>query len=316
MPAEARVDDAAGSPMSSTLGAAALALARRGFAVFPLVPREKMPLKGGRGCLDATRDEDLIRRWWGNEPRSNIGLATGAPSGVFAIDIDPRHGGDHAFAALVAKSGPLPKTVTSITGSGGRHILFRHVAGIRNSAGTRLGEGVDVRGDGGFIVAAPSIHPCGRPYAWDVDCHPGETPIADAPGWLIEKVITPPERMTFAVGAAARCEGLTNYGEAALRSAAENILNARNGEQEATLNRESFGIGRLAGAGGVPPALALRVLIAAGVGMASHDPRRPWHPTDVHKKVRRAFADGLAKPRSTIEECEAEADRAARVFDG
>ncbi len=173
----------------------AVGYARRGWEVFPLRVKGKMPLvakeHGGRGCLDATRDEDKVREWWSRWPRANIGIATGSPSGFFAIDIDPRHGGPDTLRAHIEKHGRLPRTIMSRTGGGGLHLLFRHVPGIRNDAGRRLGPGLDVRGDGGYIVAPPSVHESGRPYAWDVDRHPDETPIAVAPDWLVQMAITP-----------------------------------------------------------------------------------------------------------------------------
>src|SRR5262249_30231815 len=91
----------------------------------------------------------------------------------------------------------------------------------------------------------------------------------------------------------------------------ENIMTAPSGAQEATLNRECYSIGRLAGAGGVPVALALDLLLTAAQAMPSHDARRPWRPDDVEKKVRRSFNAGLAKPRPTWAETERELARLA-----
>src|SRR5262249_15529618 len=75
-------------------------------------------------------------------------------------------------------------------GSGGEHILFRHVTGLRNSA-SKVGPGIDVRGDGGYIIAPPSSHASGRRYTWSVDHHPLDTPIAGAPDWLKELAYRP-----------------------------------------------------------------------------------------------------------------------------
>jgi hypothetical protein len=99
------------------------------------------------------------------------------------------------------------------------------------------------------------------------------------------------------IGTPASCTELSAYGEAALRSAAEKILSAPDGEQEATLNGEAFSIGRLAGAGGVPAELALDILLMAGKGMPSHRAGDPWREAQVEEKVRRAFAQGMAVPR-------------------
>lgn len=136
-----------------------------------------------RGLLDASKDRSRIHGWVGNEAL-NIGITTGAASGVIVLDIDPRHEGDLALAELERQFGALPATWRFLTGGGGEHILFRHPGGtVRNSVGA-LGRGIDVRGDGGYIVAPPSRHICGRNYAISVDHHPDELPLADIPAWL------------------------------------------------------------------------------------------------------------------------------------
>jgi hypothetical protein len=120
------------------------------------------------------------------------------------------------------------------------------------------------------------------------------------------QISKPPE----IVGTAARCEFLSDYGAAALRSAAEAILAAPRGRQESTLNREAYGIGRCAGSGGVPVELALRVLLTAAEGMPNHDSRRPWRAGEAAAKARRAFQQGLARPRPSRAQIEREFDRA------
>ena len=156
----------------SMLGQAALGYVREGFAVFPLCPRDKRPIPGSRGFKDASHDPADIERWWTNEPDANIGIATGAASGgVFVIDVDDGHtDGDAASAALgewEAEHGELPETRVSSTGSGGRHILFRCPPGVSIKSAAGVVDHVDVRGDGGYIVAPPSTHPNGNMYAWE-----------------------------------------------------------------------------------------------------------------------------------------------------
>jgi hypothetical protein len=192
MSATSPIADSAGTWLErDTLAAQALAYGRRGWKVFPLAPKSKVPLIGkrfgGRGCLDATRDSAQIGKWWAACPQANIGIATGAPSGFFVLDVDPHHQGDKTLAALIQRHGPLPNTLVSLTGGGGCHYLFRHVAGIGNSA-RRLGAGLDVRGDGGYIVAPPSVHENGRIYAWDANRCPDAAAIADASLWLLRRV--------------------------------------------------------------------------------------------------------------------------------
>ena len=162
----------------------ALALAKKGLAVFPCRARDKRPATE-RGLLDASKDAEIIEQWWQQNPHYNIAVATGAPSNIFAIDIDG-FDGEASLRALEAKHGELPATVESITGGGGRHILFQMPDGvsIRNSAG-KLAPNVDVRASGGYIVMPPSIHPDGGVYCWSVD---SASAFAQAPDWLIAKI--------------------------------------------------------------------------------------------------------------------------------
>lgn len=144
-----------------------------------------------RGLKDATADATVIEQWFRNKTR-NIGIVTGAVSGIVALDIDPRHGGDASLTALENQHGAIPPTWRFLTGGGGEHILFRHPgAQVINSA-NKVGQGIDVRGDGGYIVAPPSQHMSGRPYAISVDHDPDTVPLADVPAWLlpmIQKVV-------------------------------------------------------------------------------------------------------------------------------
>ena len=143
------------------------------------------------GLLDASTDVDQVREWWARWPNANIGLVTGKPSGVIAIDIDPAKGGVTTWADAHAGQ-EMPATRESQTGGGGRHILYRHpLNGTVIKTGTNvLGPGVDVRGDGGYIVVPPSIHLSGHRYVWhDID---GETATAPLPPWLLARLTAGP----------------------------------------------------------------------------------------------------------------------------
>ncbi|WP_084801597.1 bifunctional DNA primase/polymerase [Bradyrhizobium sp. Ec3.3] len=157
----------------------ALALAARGLHVFPCRPRDKRPATAN-GLKDATTDQDIISAWWQRQPDNNIAIATGAASGVFVVDVDGRDA-EAALRKLEVEHGPLPATVEAITARG-RHIYFKWPKEpVRNSAG-KIGRHIDVRGEGGYVLSPPSIHPSGRPYCWSVD---SANAIADAPGWLL-----------------------------------------------------------------------------------------------------------------------------------
>jgi hypothetical protein len=139
------------------------------------------------GLLEATANRVRIDVWWNKWPSANVAIRC---TSFFALDCDPRHNGDGRLAMLEARHGALPATWRSRTGGGGEHFLFQPIAGLRNSTGedNDLGPGLDIRAHDGYIIAPPSRHACGRPYAWDVDAHPLHTPIAAAPAWLLERI--------------------------------------------------------------------------------------------------------------------------------
>ncbi|HEX5085152.1 MAG TPA: bifunctional DNA primase/polymerase [Blastocatellia bacterium] len=132
------------------------------------------------GLHDASTDEAKIRRWWETWEDANIGVATGKESGIFALDVDPRRGGAEALASLEAEHGELPETRIAYTGGGGVHYLFKYPDfHVKNSTGM-LGPGLDIKGEGGAIVVAPSLHTSCRRYRWRNDA-----PIVDAPEWFL-----------------------------------------------------------------------------------------------------------------------------------
>src|SRR5215470_752443 len=132
------------------------------------------------GVHDASTDEAKIKRWWETWKDANIGVAAGKEAGIFALDVDPHRGGAEALVSLEAKHGKLPETRTADTGGGGIHYLFKYPDfPVKNSTGV-LGPGLDIKGEGGAIVVAPSLHMSGNRYRWRND-----EPIADAPEWFL-----------------------------------------------------------------------------------------------------------------------------------
>lgn len=158
---------------------AALWYVRHGWRVFPCAG--KMP-RLAAWPTRATTDEATVRRWWRTWPTADIGIATGG--GLLVLDIDPRNGGDTSLADLEHRHGLVPDTPRTCTGGGGLHIYFAIDQAIRNRAG--LAPGIDLRGDGGFVVAPPSLHASGRRYAWELGAGPDDVPLAAAPEWLLE----------------------------------------------------------------------------------------------------------------------------------
>jgi len=175
----------------------ALRYAACGLRVVPIKPGGKHPnITAWQKA--ATSDPEIIGSWWTQLYREHgIGIAMG--NGLFALDVDVANGkpGAQTLADLEAQYGPLPATVEARTGSGGRHLIYASDAVIRNNAATRLGAGLDIRGDGGQIVVAPTIHPTsGLPYQWMPGRAPWETHPAPAPDWLVALLVdeTKPER--------------------------------------------------------------------------------------------------------------------------
>jgi putative DNA primase/helicase len=135
------------------------------------------------GVSDASADVAIVSRWWQMWPTANIGIATGRGSQLVVLDVDFRADGDASLAALIDQHGPLPETACIHTGGGGLHYYFLHPGGaIRNSA-SKLGAGLDIRGDGGYVVAPPSVHVSGAKYAWALACRP-----APLPGWMQQRI--------------------------------------------------------------------------------------------------------------------------------
>lgn len=188
----------------STL-AAALAYAKRGWLVVPLHNPKRgvcscrkedcsSPGKHPRtehGLNDGSKDAEQITRWWEKWPDANLGILTGQGSGLLVLDVDGEDG-KASLKALMDMHGTFPKTLCAKTGrtSNGRregcHYYFRAPAGtlIRNSAGT-LGKGLDIRAEGGYVVAPPSLHSSGLLYEWLAP----EQALADAPSWALAKLV-------------------------------------------------------------------------------------------------------------------------------
>jgi hypothetical protein len=99
-------------------------------------------------------------------PDANVAIATGMESGIFVLDIDPRHGGDKSLEMLENQYGSLPATLKSKTGNGGWHLFFRHPGTPIPNLISKIGSGLDIRGDGGYVVAPPSLHQSGAYYQW------------------------------------------------------------------------------------------------------------------------------------------------------
>jgi hypothetical protein len=269
------------------LAQAALAYACRGLRVHPCAPGQKVPLLKDWPSR-ATLDPTTIRSWWRRWPAANVAVATGRGSGVFALDVD-QHGadGESSLAALEATHGTLPETSVQHTGGGGRQLFFRwpHGRNIRNTVG-RLGPGLDIRGDGGYAVVPPSVHPSGRRYRWEC-C----ATLAVAPSWLLD-LLSPPESPQSSP-LPIRCDrplAASRYAEAALLRELEAVRTAAPGTRNDVLNKATFSLAQLAGAGLLDPESTTRLLAGAALaaGLARHE---------VAATLRSGFEAGYRQPR-------------------
>ena len=238
-------------------GAVALGLARRGWPVLPC----HHPTGGGCSCghadctspgkhprlrhglHEATTDPATIRRWWRTWPEANIAVRTGATpagAGVVVIDVDPHHGGEDSLTALEQTHEGLPRTLEVTTGGGGRHLWFAHPGGgsVPNSAG-RLGPGIDVRGDGGYVLVSPSRHHSGGRYRWHY------APLALLPDWL-HRLCLPRASPSIPAPAPIHADA---WAQAALDNELGAVRAGTEGVRNHTLNRAAFALGQMIAGG-------------------------------------------------------------------
>jgi hypothetical protein len=163
---------------------------------------------------------------------------------VVVVDIDPAHGGDASLADLVASNGPLPATLEVSSGGGGRHLYFEHPGGrVPNSAG-QLGAGLDVRGEGGYVLIPPSRHGSGRRYLW------AHRPLRPLPAWLTHLVTEAHETSPTSVRPAAVSVSPRHaWAAAALAGEVNRVRQAAEGCRNHTLNRAAFALGQIVAGG-------------------------------------------------------------------
>lgn len=240
----------------STLDAA-LELAGRGWHVLPLAPGTKLPATA-HGFMDATTDDAIIRSWWERAPY-NLGIRTGAVSGIVVLDVDPPDGFT-SLARLEAQHGRLPWGARVSTPRRGLHIYFAHPGGhFPNSAG-KLGKGLDVRGDGGYVVAPPSVLTGGGGYRWTGTGALPPCPLR--PPAPPQRPQTSPRPLVVVPGG--------RYAQAALRGELERVRLASVGQRNHTLYLAALKMGSLVGAGALDGGFAARALLdvalEAGLG--------------------------------------------------
>jgi len=247
--------------------------------VFPCFPNKHPACPGG--FKDAARDPDRIRALFRRHPGRLIGVPTGEVSGIDVLDIDSvKHpeAGD-----WVRRFEPIGTRVHQ-TRSGGRHALFPHEPGLRCQQAYPV-EGIDIRADGGYIIWWPA-------EGFEVWARP----IIRWPQALLAAVRRAPPAALQALPP--QSPGLMSpYAAAAIAGACRAILDAPDGRQRATLNREGFAMGTLIGAAGAPEDFVRYALQQAGRQMHSYDAARPWLEHQIDRIVDDAVTDGMQHPR-------------------
>lgn len=255
-----------------------------GWSVFPLRARGKEPLPGFPvGTFQRYRlatDEEAFD-WWINTPGLNVAIATGAISKLFVLDCDSMEA-----CQAVADRG-IPTTRVATTGKGA-HVYFKYPdfpVGNR----TNLLAGVDIRGNGGYVVAPPSIHPSGKAYRWH-----REAPLADAPDWLLTMLRRQhghsdgkPKKTAIQY-----LSSTTTWAQAALKYEIEAVQSAAPGHQNNCLNRAAFKMGQLVAQGVIDRDTVERALFGAAVALSARDGE-----SQTARTIQSGLSAGLTYPR-------------------
>lgn len=285
---------------NATLDAAIELATKLYWPVFPVdITIGKHPLsnKGFNGRnWGQTTDVREIKKHFNRFPEDTIGVATGEDSGIFVLDVDSpigghAHDGFATLAELEAKYGPLPKTVMADTASGGRHYYFEYPDfPIKNDAGRQLGKGLDIRGDGGYIVVPPSIKSDGETgeivgaYEWINS--PFDTDVAEAPEWLLNLLKPKPRGRPAKPSVVA----ITAKPDGRISKLLDQLRAAEDGERNDTLNRVAFQIAQYVGDD--DDMRGQLYDIATGIGLPD---------SEALKTINGAMAQGAEQPKEATE---------------
>jgi putative DNA primase/helicase len=293
---------------------AALDYAAQGWPVLAIKAGTKQPRDpavNGGPRWNATTDLEAISKRWGIAEPPGIGIACGIASGLLVIDIDTEDGhgvdGPASLAELEAKHGPLPATVEAKTPSGGRHLYFRYPKDreVRNGTSV-IGRGIDHRGEGGYVVAAPTKRPDGA-YRWFKS--PDDCKICDCPTWLLDLMApeSPQETHTATQGDSSApldsqvidCESpeppqspseVSAWAEAALRDEVTKLWATPEGQRNHALNTAAFNLSQIIEGGGLDRNRVEAELRATAleIGLTNDE---------IGKTIRSGFEAGAKEPR-------------------
>lgn len=235
------------------------------------------------GLYDATTSVHEVESWWNAFPRANVGVRTGAESGLVVVDVDGQAGAE-SLHSLTARHGRFDAQWVR-TGSGGWHAYLAHPGVPVPNSTRRLGAGLDVRGDGGYVVAPPSLHASGDTYRWQR----ASTDLPPMPDWLVE-LARPGARPPAHDRAQVRPIRFSTYADAALRSEANDVAAAPPGQRNSRLNLAAFRLGQLVGASLLAEDVVTDILrsAATAAGLAQRE---------ASVTIRSGLLAGMSKPR-------------------
>lgn len=263
------------------------------FSIIPLAYKTKEPSCNWKEFQQKHPSLPEYEAWFGEAEHKNVGIVTGAISNVIVLDVDGPDG-----EASLATLGELPSTPTVQTGKG-RHLYFKHPGfPVRNFV--RIKPGLDVRGDGGYVVAPPSVHPDGSVYEWTI--HPENQPFADLPSALAD-LIAPIERKDLPAESCTNSEetfapfglgGIPRAYRKEIEQLFGQLAQAKEGQRNDTLNRVAFALGQLSICGVVDGDWAQNELsaIAEQVGLSA---------SESEATIESGFDAGISKPREDLQ---------------
>lgn len=229
--------------------------------------------------------EKNLNLWFATKPERNLGIVTGMLSNVVVLDVD----GEEGQQSLRDQGVQIPFTPTVKTANGFHYYFQWPGYEVRNFV--RQLPGLDFRGDGGYVVAPPSLHHTGHVYFWEVEPY---EPLAPMPAWLLDLLTlkqenghTPVLEPVATVGS----DGTSRYGQVVLTREAEYLANVKQGSRNTALNKSSFAVGRLVAGGEVSQEDAEAALTQAGLAMG-------LDPGEVAATVNSGLSSGDKAPRS------------------
>ena len=256
--------------------------------VFPVKVKSKQPANGN-SFKGATTSKEVIHNFW-KDTAFNIGLATGEINNLVVVDVDD----EQIWAKFVAAQGGLPQGPKVITGKG-HHLYFAYPKGrqIRNRQAP--GNGFDIRANGGYVVAPPSIHHSGKVYRFTKSPELSELP--ELPEWLLELIAEPEKsantRLNFTTPIPAASDS-TPWAMAGLAGECQTIASTTKGSRNGNLNKGSFRVAQLVAGGELSSHVAIGALRQAGLqcGLPA---------SEVEKTLKSGYQEGLQFPRVSSE---------------